>query len=69
VTGQPAVSLPCRRVSQSDVPIGIQLIGRYGGEAELFTLAAAYERAAPWGHRRPNSAPVPNRARVQRRSP
>jgi amidase/aspartyl-tRNA(Asn)/glutamyl-tRNA(Gln) amidotransferase subunit A len=54
VTGQPAISLPCRILSSTGVPIGIQLIGRYGGEAELFTLAAAYERAAPWDDRRPD---------------
>ena len=69
VTGQPAVSLPCRRVSQTGVPIGIQLIGRYGGEAELFTLAAAYERAAPWADRRPNVARFSNRPRVHSRGP
>lgn len=54
VTGQPAISLPCRRTSRVGTPIGVQLIGRYGGEAELFTLAAAYERAAPWGERWPD---------------
>jgi amidase len=54
VTGQPAISLPCRRLSGSGAPIGVQLIGRFGGEAELFTLAAAYERAAPWDDRRPD---------------
>jgi amidase len=54
LTGQPAISLPCRRLSGSGVPIGVQLIGRYGGEAELFTLAAAYERAAAWDDRRPD---------------
>lgn len=51
VTGQPAVSLPCRKPSRAGVPIGLQMVGRYGGEAELFTLAAAYEAAAPWDNR------------------
>lgn len=54
VTGQPAIALPCRTLSGPGVPIGVQLIGRYGGEAELFTLAAAYERAAPWDDRWPD---------------
>ncbi len=53
VTGQPAISLPCRKTSGAGTPIGVQLIGRYGGEAELFTLAAAYEQAAPWDDRWP----------------
>jgi amidase/aspartyl-tRNA(Asn)/glutamyl-tRNA(Gln) amidotransferase subunit A len=53
VTGQPAISLPCRKTSGAGTPIGVQLVGRYGGEAELFTLAAAYEQAAPWDNRRP----------------
>ena len=53
VTGQPAISLPCRMLSSTGLPIGIQLIGRYGCEEQLFTLAAAYERAAPWNDRRP----------------
>jgi len=69
VTGQPAVSLPCRSVSQTGVPIGIHLMGRYGNEAELFTLAAAYERAAPWGDRRPNIARFSNRATVHSQGP
>jgi amidase/aspartyl-tRNA(Asn)/glutamyl-tRNA(Gln) amidotransferase subunit A len=54
VTGQPAISLPCRKMSGVGTPIGVQLIGRYGGEAELFTLAAAYEQAAPWNDRWPD---------------
>jgi amidase/aspartyl-tRNA(Asn)/glutamyl-tRNA(Gln) amidotransferase subunit A len=53
VTGQPAISLPCRKTSSAGTPIGVQLVGRYGGEAELFTLAAAYEQAAPWDDRWP----------------
>jgi Asp-tRNA(Asn)/Glu-tRNA(Gln) amidotransferase A subunit family amidase len=40
-------------LSSTGLPIGIQLIGRYGCEEQLFTLAAAYERAAPWNDRRP----------------
>jgi amidase/aspartyl-tRNA(Asn)/glutamyl-tRNA(Gln) amidotransferase subunit A len=53
VTGQPAISVPCRLRSCEDLPIGVQLVGRYGAEAELIALAAAYEAAAPWDDRRP----------------
>lgn len=53
VTGQPAISLPCPRPSREGLPIGMQLVGRYGAEAQLVSLAAAYEAAAPWAGRRP----------------
>ena len=43
MTGQPALSLPCRTWSRTEIPIGVQLIGRHGAEAEMFSLAAAYE--------------------------
>jgi amidase len=52
-TGQPALSLPLQW-SPRGLPIGIQLVGRFGDEARLFRLAAALERAQPWaGHRPP----------------
>ena len=53
VTGQPAISVPCPRLSREGLPIGLQLVGRFGAEAQLVSLAAAYETAAPWAHRRP----------------
>ena len=53
VTGQPAVSLPCRLRSREGLPIGLQLVGAFGAEADLVALAAACEAAAPWAHRRP----------------
>ena len=48
VTGQPAISLPCRVRSSTGAPIGVQLIGRLGGECDLLTLGAAYEAAVNW---------------------
>jgi len=48
VTGQPAISLPCRVRSSSGAPIGVQLVGRLDGEADLLTLGAAYEAAVNW---------------------
>lgn len=53
LTGQPAISVPCPRPSPAGLPIGLQLVGRYGAEAELLSLAAAYEAVAPWADRRP----------------
>ncbi|MGH3262916.1 MAG: amidase family protein [Trebonia sp.] len=53
VTGQPAISLPCRRPAAAGLPVGIQLVGRCGADAPLFTVAAAHEAAADWGGRHP----------------
>ncbi|MGH2874872.1 MAG: amidase, partial [Solirubrobacteraceae bacterium] len=53
VTGQPAISLPCPAVTPDGLPVGVQFVGRWGADAPLFTIAAAYEAAADWGGRRP----------------
>jgi amidase len=52
VTGQPAVSLPSQWTAEG-LPVGIQLVGRPAGEADLLSLAGQLERAQPWAHRRP----------------
>ena len=51
-TGQPAMSLPLCW-SKASLPLGMQLVGRFGDEATLFRLAAALEQALPWHDRRP----------------
>jgi amidase len=57
ISGQPAVSVPLHWVDVAGVtlPVGVQLVGRPGGEHTLLALAAALERAAPWAHRRPST--------------
>jgi len=44
VTGHPVVALPVR---SAGLPVGVQVVGRRGGEAELIAIAAALEAA--WG--------------------
>lgn len=51
MTGQPALSLPLQE--HEGLPIGVQLVGRFGAEATLFRLAGQLEEANPWIHRRP----------------
>lgn len=52
ISGLPAISLPAAWTSD-DVPVGVQLVGRYGDEATLLRLAAHIEEARPWIQRRP----------------
>jgi amidase len=56
ITGQPAISVPAGR-SETDLPIGLQLVGRTGEDATLLALAAAFEEAQPWADRRPELPP------------
>ena len=51
-SGQPGISLPLHW-NDHDLPIGVQLLGRYGDEATLIRLAAQLEEARPWSERRP----------------
>lgn len=51
-TGLPALSLPLQQ-GPTGLPLGMQFVARFGEEATLLRLAAAFERAAPWAARRP----------------
>ena len=51
-SGQPAISLPLYW-NGDNLPIGVQLLGRYGDETTLIQLAAQLEHARPWVDRRP----------------
>jgi aspartyl-tRNA(Asn)/glutamyl-tRNA(Gln) amidotransferase subunit A len=50
--GLPALALPCTP-SREGLPIGMQVVGRYGADDALLDLGAAYEAAHPWSHRWP----------------
>jgi amidase len=51
-TGQPGISLPLYE-GEDGLPLGVQIIGRPAGEAQLLALAAQLEGACPWAARRP----------------
>jgi amidase len=51
-SGQPGISLPLHW-NEDNLPIGVQLLGRYGDEATLIGLAGQLEQARPWSQRRP----------------
>ncbi len=50
--GLPALAVPVAP-SPSGLPIGIQMIGRYGADDLLLSLGEAFEAAAPWAQRWP----------------
>jgi amidase len=52
VTGQPAMSVPLHW-NAAGLPIGTQLVSRFGDEATLFRVAGQLERARPWAGRVP----------------
>ncbi|MEO6571052.1 MAG: amidase [Ilumatobacteraceae bacterium] len=52
VTGCPAVSMPAAFTADG-LPIGVQFVGRPGGDVDLLRFARVWERAHPVGDRRP----------------
>ncbi|HEY1530234.1 MAG TPA: amidase [Galbitalea sp.] len=52
VTGLPAITLPVYQ-TEDGLPMGIQLVGRPGGEATLFSIGAQLERRIAWQRRHP----------------
>jgi amidase len=51
-SGQPGISLPLYDGADG-LPLGVQIVGRPAGEAQLLALAAQLEVARPWAQRRP----------------
>ena len=51
-TGQPAITLPLGH-SRSGLPIGVQLMARFGEEGTLIRLASSLEQQMPWCDRIP----------------
>lgn len=52
ISGQPAISVPATP-SANGLPIGVQLVGRYGDEATILQVARQLEIANPWIARKP----------------
>jgi aspartyl-tRNA(Asn)/glutamyl-tRNA(Gln) amidotransferase subunit A len=52
MTGHPAANVPCG-FSSEGMPIGLHVVGRWGDEVMVLRASAAYEKARPWGAKRP----------------
>ena len=52
IAGVPALSLPCG-LSKTDLPIGLQIIGKPFDEGTLLKAAYAYEQSTDWHRRKP----------------
>jgi aspartyl-tRNA(Asn)/glutamyl-tRNA(Gln) amidotransferase subunit A len=52
LTGHPAISIPCGWTSEG-LPVGLQIVGPWYGDAAVLRAAATFERARPWIHRIP----------------
>ena len=52
MSGLPAASVPCGFTPEG-LPVGLQIVGRRGADANVLRAAATFERARPWAHHRP----------------
>ncbi len=53
-TGQPAMSVPLFMTKNSNLPIGVHFMAKFGDEVTLLKLAAQLEKAKPWFDRTPD---------------
>jgi aspartyl-tRNA(Asn)/glutamyl-tRNA(Gln) amidotransferase subunit A len=52
LAGLPGISVPCG-FTRGRLPIGLQIIGKPFGEADMLAIARAYERDHPWSAEHP----------------
>ena len=55
LTGQPGATLPVGFTGEG-LPVGLQLVAKSLGEADIFRLSAAFEAARPWSEKTPPMA-------------
>jgi len=59
LAGLPTLSVPVG-FSAGGLPMGLQLIGRHGADADVLAIGQAWHRATDWPRRRPPQAPPSN---------
>jgi len=55
ILGLPTISIPCG-ITNTGLPVGMQITGAPWAEAKVLRLAQAYERQTSWHVRRPRQA-------------
>jgi aspartyl-tRNA(Asn)/glutamyl-tRNA(Gln) amidotransferase subunit A len=53
LAGLPGMSIPCG--FDRDLPVGLQLIGPWFGEAQMLNVAHRYQQATDWHTRMPEA--------------
>lgn len=53
LSGLPGISIPCG-ISDNDLPIGLQIIGKPFGEETMLQVAYAYEQSTEWHKKKPH---------------
>ena len=59
LSGQPAASIPCG-LTDSGLPVGLQIVARRFQDASLLQAAAAFEEILPWADRTPHVSRIGN---------